>query len=64
MAIAEYSRAIEIDPRLIDAYHNRGVSYERRGDRDRAVSDYRMALQIDPMFEPSRKALRNLGMMP
>jgi tetratricopeptide (TPR) repeat protein len=63
-SISEYTRAIEIDPRLIDACYDRGVSHERRGDRDRAIPDYRMALQIDPVFEPLRKALSNLSQMP
>jgi tetratricopeptide (TPR) repeat protein len=63
-SISEYTRSIEIDPRLIDACYDRSVSHERRGDRDRAIPDYRMALQIDPVFEPSRKALSNLSQTP
>jgi tetratricopeptide (TPR) repeat protein len=47
-AIADYSRAIEIDPKYIRAYFARGGAYEKKGQLDRAISDYTRVLEIDP----------------
>jgi hypothetical protein len=48
-------------------HYNRGASYNnrgRRGDRDRAVADFRRALELDPYYQASRDALRRLGVTP
>ena len=47
-AIEEYSEAIRLDPKLVNAYINRGLSYYRLGDRDRAFDDYTTAIRLDP----------------
>ena len=48
----------------VEAYHNRAVVHERRGERDAAIRDYQTALRYDPQYEPSRKALARLGARP
>jgi lipoprotein NlpI len=49
-AVADYSRAIEIDPNYRDAYINRGNARSEKGDPDGAVADYSRAIEIDPKF--------------
>jgi hypothetical protein len=42
------------------AFLNRGTSYEAEGDRERAIADYRSAVEIDDN-QPGRDALARLG---
>jgi len=42
--------AIEIDPKLADAYCNRGGVYMEKGRYDRAIADQTKAIEIDPKF--------------
>jgi tetratricopeptide (TPR) repeat protein len=45
-AIADYSKAIEIEPNFTSSYTYRGQAYEQKGDRDRARADYKKALSL------------------
>jgi tetratricopeptide (TPR) repeat protein len=47
-AIAEFSKAIEIDPGLSDLYYNRGFAYSKAGKLDQAIADYSKAIQLNP----------------
>jgi len=47
-AIADYTKAIEIDPGNASAYVNRGVAYKTKGLADQAIADYTKAIEIDP----------------
>jgi tetratricopeptide (TPR) repeat protein len=47
-AISDFSKAIEINPRLAPAYNNRGAAYLYTAQYDQAVSDLSKALEIDP----------------
>ena len=66
-AIADYDKAIELNPNFVDAYYNRGLIYEKRGlgnilrGRDyfeRAIADYDKAIELNPNFA---KAYNNRG---
>jgi TPR repeat len=46
-AIADYSAAIQLSQNSVLEYAARAIAYWRKGDRERAVSDYRQAGQID-----------------
>ncbi|MGH8108960.1 MAG: tetratricopeptide repeat protein [Arenimonas sp.] len=46
-AAAEYSRAIAINPRFVNAYYNRGVSYKRAGQYELAIADFTKAISRD-----------------
>ena len=39
-AIADYTKAIELNPEDADTYHIRGFAYADKGDFDAAISDY------------------------
>ena len=49
-AIADYTKAIEIDPNYADTYNNRGVSKRRLQDYTGAIADYTKAIEIDPNY--------------
>jgi len=48
MAIADYTQAIRLEPKLVAAYHNRGIAYANKGDYEKAIIDYNQAIQLDP----------------
>ena len=47
-AIADYTKAIELNPNHADPYYNRGVAYRVKGDHDRAIADYTKAVALNP----------------
>ncbi|MDE2215484.1 MAG: tetratricopeptide repeat protein, partial [Candidatus Omnitrophica bacterium] len=47
-AIADYTKAIAIDPLFADAYYNRGTVYGKLGSWGRAVSDYKKTVELNP----------------
>lgn len=49
-AIADYNRAIELDPKLAFAYSGRADAYKDRGELDRAIADYNRAIELDPNY--------------
>jgi tetratricopeptide (TPR) repeat protein len=55
-SLAQLDKALEIDPINAEAHHNRGVLYEKRGDREAAAKDYATALRYNPQYEPARQA--------
>lgn len=50
LAIANFNKAIEINPAFAEAYSNRGRAYERGGQHDRAMADYNKAIEINPRY--------------
>ena len=44
--IAEFNRAIELDPKQPRAYINRGFAEQASGDLDGAIADYNRALEL------------------
>jgi len=67
-AIADYTRAIEINSGNAFAYLNRGIAYSipgliLTGAAARALSDFDKAIEIDPMFAEAyfRRALQHIG---
>jgi len=47
-AIAEYNKAIEINPNYASAYYNRGCANAEMGQYSEAVADYDRALELRP----------------
>ena len=59
-AIAEYSKAINLDPNYAKAYNNRGSAYSYLGDLRHAIVDYDKAIALDPE-KPQPYANRGLA---
>jgi tetratricopeptide (TPR) repeat protein len=58
LKIKYYTKSILLDPDESYSYNNRGVAYERLGKRDEAISDYKMAIQLDRYNEIAKRNLR------
>ncbi len=58
-ALADYNKAIEINPDLVKAYNNRGNIKSDLKDYDGAISDFNKALEINPkdVFAYSNRGL-------
>jgi len=50
-AIAEFTKAIELDPNYADAYGRRGAAYSNKKDDDRAIADFTKAIELNPKFD-------------
>ncbi|MGD0662389.1 MAG: tetratricopeptide repeat protein [Syntrophorhabdales bacterium] len=47
-AIMDYNKAIELNPKLAEAYYNRGNAYEVLGDQRQAAVDHEKAIALNP----------------
>jgi PDZ domain/Tetratricopeptide repeat len=56
-AIADMSEAIRIKPGSAFNFRFRGEIYEKKGDRDKALADFRSALAIDPNEKNAKEGL-------
>jgi Flp pilus assembly protein TadD len=60
-ALADYNRAIQIDPNYAFAYHNRGIlKDDKLNDIPGALADYNRAIQLNPNYA---KAYYNRGFL-
>ena len=59
LAIADFNRALELDPDYAEAYSNRGLTYDSKGEYERAIKDYNTAIELSPHFA---EAYNNRGM--
>jgi lipoprotein NlpI len=48
-AIADYTRAIKLDPKNVNAYNNRGTEKQNLGDIAGALADFSRAIEINPL---------------
>jgi tetratricopeptide (TPR) repeat protein len=47
-AIADYDKAIALDPKSADAYYNRGIAYYNLELYEKAIADYGKAIALNP----------------
>jgi len=59
-AIDLLARAIEADPNFTVAYYAQGVVHQELGNRWKAASQFRAAVQLDPTYPEPHKALGDL----
>ena len=50
LAIADFGKALLLDPQYVMAYYNRGRVYQEKENYAKAFTDYSAAIQIDPML--------------
>ena len=58
-SIADFTKALTLNPKLADAWNLRGIAYLGLNDFDKAIADFRKALQLDPNNADAKK---NLGL--
>ena len=47
-AIADYDRAIQLDPKDAAIYNNRGLAKQAKGDFNAAIADFNRAIELNP----------------
>jgi DNA-binding winged helix-turn-helix (wHTH) protein/TolB-like protein/tetratricopeptide (TPR) repeat protein len=60
VGMAEYDRAIALDPSYARTYHWRGISYGMHGATERALADFERARQLEPLWIAPRAATGNI----
>ena len=63
-AIADLDKALALDPGSPMTLVRRGLVYEKAGQRDKAVADYRESLKIYAKLEDALEGLKRLGLAP
>lgn len=51
LAIQAFLRAVNLEPRFVEAWTNLGFSYRKAGDNQKALGAYRRALELRPDFK-------------
>ncbi|MEP6755701.1 MAG: tetratricopeptide repeat protein [Chthonomonadales bacterium] len=59
-AVAYFTRLVAFKEETSNAYRNIGFTFEKKGDKAKAMSYYKKALQIDPHNEKALKNLKSL----
>ncbi len=59
-AIISFTRAIELCPDYADAYHYRGICYERLGDYENALADFQRSIALNPAAWYSYQGIGNI----
>ncbi len=58
--LKNFNLAIEDDPKDPRGYYGRGYCFEKKGDVNNAIADYKMALTVDPTYEIAALAISRL----
>ena len=58
-AIADYDKAIELNPKEARAYYNRGVVKDELKQYKEAIADYDKAIELNPKYFDALKILYN-----
>ena len=52
-AIINFTKAIELDPKYVLAYNNRGIAYDALKKYEESLADYIKAIELDPKYGDS-----------
>lgn len=59
-AVEYFSKTIHFNPKYVETYYSRGISYKNLNDKQKAVEDLKMALQLYPEYTAAKEALSKL----
>ena len=59
-AIADFNQALILNPKSAEAFNNRGIAYELKGDKVKAIESYRQALAVAQYPQVKEFAQRKL----
>ena len=48
LAIADFTKGVELNPRNADNYFGRGITWHEKGDYDRAIADFKKGIELNP----------------
>ena len=51
LAIADYTQAIHLDLNDVEAFYNRGLAYQKKGEAEKAEADFKKAQELDPSLK-------------
>ena len=60
-ALGFFNKAISANPKYAEAYFARGVCYQELKDKNNALADYSMCLQLKPNYLPAIEAINEMG---
>ena len=60
-ALSYFNKAISANPKYAEAYFARGVCYQELKDKNNAMADYSMCLQLKPNYLPAVEAINEMG---
>ena len=60
-AIGDYDGVLRLDPALADIFNARGELWRKKGDRPKALSDFGMAIKLNPDRPTARGNYRSLA---
>ncbi len=60
-ALADFEQAVQLDPTRWKYFHNRGVSFAKRGQWNKALADFDQVLRLHPPREARAKCHFNRG---
>ncbi len=64
-AILNYTHGIRLNPKDVQGYMRRGVTYIKKGDnKDKAIADFQKVLEIDPSNSGAKAFLMGLEAWP
>jgi hypothetical protein len=55
-AIADYTKALKLDPQSANAFYNRGLARHENNDEDGAIDDFTKAIEIEPAADNAYQA--------
>jgi tetratricopeptide (TPR) repeat protein len=58
-AIAQYQKAVEINPNYVQAHYNLGLALFQKGQLDEAVAEFQKAVEINPNDADAHSNLGN-----
>ncbi|MEO0932569.1 MAG: tetratricopeptide repeat protein, partial [Cyanobacteria bacterium J06641_2] len=58
-AVLDYTQAINLKPKFIQAYNSRGLAHRKARNYQKAIADYNQAIKINPKYA---EALNNRGL--
>jgi Flp pilus assembly protein TadD len=59
--LPDANRAVTLAPEDADSIETRAEIYEKLGQRDKAIADYRQTLSLDPNMKSAQNGLKRLG---
>ena len=60
LAIDHFTISVQINPSEPTSYYQRGLCYQKSGDKQKAQQDFETALKLDDQFEEARLELKKL----